>query len=702
LHRSSLRFAAAALLSIGVVFDARAQERAPGADPNAPAAPAAATRMGEVVVRGRAEDLVGTAQSASEGFVGWEQLDARPLLRPGELLETIPGMIATQHSGGGKANQYFLRGFNLDHGTDLAIGIDGVPLNLPSHGHGQGYTDLNFLIPELVRDVSFRKGPYFADRGDFASAGSFDFHYFDALPKAIARAEGGQHGYGRLLVADTPELGEGRLLYALDGSFNQGPWDHPDDFWKANGVLRYSQGDETDGFWIQGLGYYGDWGATDQVAERAIDAGIIGQWGSLDPSSAGKSARAQLAGQWRRPLGKGRLEVPAYVYYYDLELYSNFTYYLDDPDQGDQFEQKDRRVVAGITPTYAWEMELLGRTFSNRVGMQVRNDWIRNGLYSTEQRNRWATTRHDEIVQTSAGWFLESQVAWTDWFRTVTGGRVDFYSFDVDADLSANSGDTTDAIASPKLSLIFGPWKKTELYLNGGFGFHSNDARGVNGNIDPVTGDPVDGADPLVRSKGAEVGIRTSMLPGLQSSVSLWKLELDSELLFIGDAGTNEPTRESRRYGIEFANYYQPVEWLSFDFDLALSHARFRESAPEGNYIPGSLETALGAGITVYDLNGFFGTVRVRHFGARPLTEDDSVRSNPSTIVNLRAGYAFDEQWSLAVDVFNLFDARPSDIDYYYTSRLPGEPAEGVDDVHTHPAESRAVRAQITWNFGAE
>jgi len=660
-----------------------------------------ATRMGEIVVRGRSDNLVGTANSAGEGVVGNPQIESRPLLRPAEVLETVPGLIATQHSGGGKANQYFLRGFNLDHGTDFATSLDGIPMNLPSHAHGQGYTDLNFLIPELVQEITYKKGPYFPDEGDFSSAGAANIRYFDVLPEGIAKAEGGQYNYGRTLVANSPALWGGHLLYALEGVFNGGPWDHPDDYYKFNGLLRFSRGDASDGFSVTGIGYYGHWNATDQVPERAIKEGLIDRWGAIDPSDAGRSSRFSLSGEWHRDVGPGQVRILAYGYHYDLDLYSNFTYFLDNPEKGDQFEQKDDRFVLGLVPTYHWTMDLLNRTFDNTVGVQVRSDLIHNGLYNTEDRNRYSATRHDHIDQTSIGLFLQNKVSWNDWFRTFGGCRVDIFNFDVDSNNQANSGSKTSALASPKLSLIFGPWYQTELYLNGGFDFHSNDARGVMTTVDPKTGEPVQPADALVRSKGAEVGIRTAALPHLQSSIALWMLDIDSELVLEGDTGTTAPSRPSRRYGVELANFYSPLPWLTFDADFAWSHARFRDHEPIGDYVPEAIETVVASGVTVHDLYGFFGSLRVRYFGPRALIEDDSVRSNASTIVNLQAGYQITPHWSLTLDVFNLLNAKVSDIDYYYTSRLRGEPPDGVDDVVTHPAEPRAFRGTVTYYFGS-
>jgi outer membrane receptor protein involved in Fe transport len=688
--------------------DAGPQPEADGADAGEATAGAEATRMREVVVRGRADDLVGVADSASEGVVGSPQLESRPVLRPGEVMETVPGVIVTQHSGGGKANQYFLRGFNLDHGTDLATSLDGIPLNLPSHGHGQGYTDLNFLIPELVQAVDYEKGPYFADEGDFSSAGAAEIHTFDVLPRGIAKLEGGQFDYGRALVADSPSLWGGHLLYALEGAFDGGPWDHPDDYTKANGLLRFSRGDARGGFSVTGAGYLGDWSATDQVPERAVREGLIDRFGAIDPSDAGRSSRASLSGEWHGGVAGGQARVLLYGYYYDLQLFSNFTYFLDHPMLGDQFEQTDRRFVLGLVPTYRFAADVLGLTLDNTIGLQVRSDLIENGLYATQGRHRLSTTRQDRVTETSAGLFLENRVAWTDWLRSVAGARVDLFDFDVDSNRTANSGHTSDAIVSPKLALIFGPWYQTEVYLNGGLGFHSNDARGVLGRVDPKSGAPVQPADALVRSKGAEVGIRTAALPGLRSSVAFWILDLDSELLFVGDAGTNEPSRPSRRYGIELANYYSPTDWLTFDADVSISRAHFRDRAlgistpraPVGGHVPGSIESVVAAGVTVHDLWGFFGSARLRYFGPRALVEDDRVRSGASTLVDLQAGYRFTESWSVTLDVFNLFDAKVSDIDYFYVSRLPGERVDGVPDVHLHPAEPRAFRASVTYRFG--
>ena len=661
------------------------------------------TTLPTVVVTGRADSLVGVADSASSGVVGRDHLQARPILRPGELLETVPGVVITQHSGAGKANQYFLRGFNLDHGTDLATSLDGMPINLPTHGHGQGYTDLNFIIPELVDTIDFRHGAYAAQDGDFSSAGSIDLHYANTLPENFVTLEGGSFDHVRLVSGGSGKAGPGQLLYGVELYHNDGPWQREDDYRKLNGLLRYSQGDESLGWSLTGMAYHGDWNATDQVARRAVDAGLIDRFGTLDPTSGGDSQRHALQGEWHRADDRTETRVMGYGFYYDLDLFSNFTYLLGDAVNGDQFEQVDERVVGGLKASHLWRQEWFGKPVENTVGLQFRADGIENGLHTTTARQRTGTVRQDDVFQASFAPYLQNRIAWGEKFRTVAGLRGDLYRFDVSSDNPANSGREWDGIASPKLQLIFGPWAETEFYVSGGLGFHSNDGRGSTTTIDPGTGNPVDPVDPLVRTYGAEFGVRTTWVPGLQSTVSFWWLDIDSELLFIGDAGNTEASRPSRRYGVEFANYYRVNEWVTLDADLSLSHARFRDNDPAGDHIPGAIQSVLAAGATLHDWHGFFGSVRLRYFGPRPLVEDDSVRSNSTLLLNAQAGYRFNKTWAASVTVFNLLDREDSDIEYYYPSLLPGEapgPDDGgYNDIHFHPVEPISVRVALTAKF---
>ena len=653
----------------------------------------------KITITGSGTGLVGAADSANVGTVTQKQLEARTVYRPGELLEATPGLIVSQHSGEGKANQFYLRGFNLDHGTDLRTTVDGMLVNQRSHGHGQGWTDLNFVIPELATGLRYKKGPYYAAEGDFSSAGAVEITYADELPAGVANIGFGQNGYRRVLLADSPAVGPGKLLWALEAMRNDGPFNKPDDFRKLNGVLRYSEGDRANGWNITGMGYKAEWNATDQIPLRAVESGQLGRFDLIDPTDGGNSHRYSLSGTWRRSTETSSTEVTAYVAHWNLELFSNFTYFLDNPAEGDQFAQPDRRTMAALNVRHAWVSTAFGREGENQVGVQLQGDRISNALLSTQARQTLSTTRRDRIVENSIGVWFENATRWTPSFRTVVGARADNMRFDVASDRPENSGKRSASIVSPKLNLIFGPWAKTEFYVNLGSGFHSNDARGSVITVDPKTNAAVDPVTPLVRATGFELGLRTSPLPGLQTSLSVYQLSMESELVFVGDAGTTEAGRPSRRVGFELANYYKLGEWLTVDADIAFAQARFRDTAPEGDRIAGAVEGVASLAVAVDNLGPWFGALQFRYFGPRPLTENNAVRSKATALLNGRIGYKISPSLKLELEGFNLGNRKVSSIDYYYTSRLPGEPAGGVDDIHFHPIESRSFRLSLNASF---
>jgi hypothetical protein len=646
------------------------------------------------------ENLVGIAQAASQGAIVAKQLEERPLMREAEVLETVPGVIVTQHSGAGKANQYFLRGFNLDHGTDFATTVIGIPVNMPTHAHGQGYSDLNFLVPELVTGVQFSKGPYYADQGDFATAGSSNINYATALDKPIVQVEAGGEGYRRVLLAASPRVGSGHLLAGLELAHNDGPWDHPDDYQKVNGVLRYSHGDVINGWALTAMGYHGRWNATDQVPQRAIASGVLDRFGAIDPSDGGHTYRYSASIDWQHGSSHTLTKFTVYALGYDLDLFSNFTYFLDDPLHGDQIEQADHRFVTGGKLTHRRQGRWAGHDMQNTIGVQVRNDDITNvALYHTEARERLETRGQDAVLETTGGLFAQNEMEWTPWLRTLAGIRVDASRFRVDDALDPdNSGTATASLVSPKGGVTLGPWKATEFYVNACSGFHSNDARGTTITRD-ADGNPVDRVTPLVRAKGAEVGVRTVALRHLQSTLTLWTMHLDSELVFSGDEGTTQPSRPSKRRGVEWANYFSPLKWLVFDGDLSWSRARFTTFDPVGQYVPEAVVTVVSAGATVDTYHNLFGSIRWRYFGPRALVENDAVRSKATSLVNLQAGYRLARNVKLACDVFNLLNAADSEIDYFYASRLPGEPLPGIDDIHTHPTVPRTARVNLIVGF---
>ncbi|MBB1632043.1 TonB-dependent receptor [Cupriavidus sp. UME77] len=662
-----------------------------------------------VTVRGSREEAAATGEAASQGYVTREQLESRPLLRPGELLETVPGLIVTQHSGDGKANQYFLRGFNLDHGTDLATTVAGMPVNMRTHAHGQGYTDLNFVIPELVNGIAYKKGTYFAEEGDFSAAGAVRMDYVSSLPQGIAQVELGQHSYRRALLVDSFQAGPGALLYGFEWLGENGPWVLPEGVHKLNGVLRYTLplgGGESLG--ITAMAYKNAWNATDQVPQRAIDQGLISRFGYIDPTDGGASSRYSLSADWLRPLQDGYLKANAYVIKSRLQLFSNFTYALTNPERGDQFEQFENRVTTGANASRTWFGKLAGRDTETEVGAQLRYDRLDPiTLDNTEARQAYQQIRSDRVNETSAALYARSTVQWLPWLRTVAGLRADWFWYGVASDNPANSGHGSDDIVSPKLSVVLSPTARTDVFFNWGRGYHSNDVRGATTTVDPATGDPAQKVSVLVPATGYEIGVRTGeVLPGLQLSASLWRLDIGSELVFSGDTGTTEPSRPSRRTGIELAAYYVPAQGIIVDADAAFSRARFRDHENIGDYIPESIRTAASMGLSVNRGRWSFGA-RMRYFGPRPLIEDYSVRSASSFLVNLKLGYRVHKNVRLFAEVLNALGKRANDIDYYYASLLKGETSPvdasgtptGINDHHLHPAEPRTLRVGVTWNF---
>jgi len=705
-----------------------------------------------VNVQGRADSLIGIADSATQGTVGATEIQDRPILRSGEIMETIPGLIITQHAGGGKANQYFLRGFNLDHGTDFATFVDGMPLNLPSHAHGEGYSDMNTVIDELVQRVNFQKGPYDAEVGNYGSAGNADLMFFKTLPEDFFQVEDGTLGYGRVVFGASQKLGSGNLLEGGEAYYDDGPWKHPDGYAKFNGLVTYSREGDTSGFSITGRVYHGKWNSSDQIAANAVP--LVGFFGSLNPADGGNSGRYSLQGEWHHNGANSETNIVGYGFYYDLDLFSDFTYYLYDPVKGDQFEQQDRRWVSGFYARHTVFSQWWGRKVENTFGLQLRNDWINNGLYRTENRMRTdkedvlapypgesngflpAGTDVNKFTDTLGSFYAENRIQWTNKFRSVVALRGDddrgvLTSFSD----PRNSGSATKFLPSPKMSLVFGPWSNTEFYVQGGFSFHSNDVRGATQIYEPVSPDfpypnTLTARIPLlIQTKGAEAGVRTLAVPHLQSTLSLWYLHSNSELEQDGDTGGTVPSEQSsNRYGVEWANYYTPREHWAFDFDIADSRALFTEvdpadatyltaggrlcaansncsglvsigggsfaQGPGGRWVPEAVGLVISSGATVHDLKGFSASLRLRDFGPRNLTSDAIYRSKTTTLLNAEVGRRINSTWRVSVVFLNLLDRRDHDIDYAYVSQITPTALPEFTDVF-HPVEPFQVRIKI-------
>lgn len=664
----------------------------------------------EIQIRGPRDSSIGEADSASEGAVERESFQRRPKLRPGDIIEAVPGVVATQHSGDGKANQYFLRGFNLDHGTDFSISLDGMPVNMPSHGHGQGFADLNFLIPELVSGVRYRKGPYSVDAGDFSLAGSASMDYVSTLEQPFAQLTVGPDNYQRGLIATARSDGDHTWLGALELAGNDGPWRRPEGLSKLNAVLRYSQGSSTRGWSLTAMGYDSRWNATDQVPQRAIDAGDVPRFGTLDPSDGGQSRRWSLSGKWFNVSGLGQSRISAYAIDSALNLWSNFTFNLNRPVLGDQFEQTDRRRVYGVQGAHKLSNSLAGLDGVLSLGAQWRGDRIDEvGLYLTQARLRDTTVRQDRVAQDAYSIYAQQLLNFNERWRATLGLRGDLLNYRVSGQEPVhgpgNSGSGSDALWQPKAGLAWTVSPQHELYANAGVGFHSNDVRGATLSTDPQTGLPADRVPALVKGRGGELGWRFSPDQDLVSTLALWQLKMDSELVYVGDAGTTAAGRGSTRYGIEATLRWKASRHWSWELDAALSHARF-EGTPasgEGDYIDNAVERVVTAGLNWQD-GPWSTSLRLRHIGPRALDTLGSVRSQASTLLNLGLRYSAGKALVLSLEVFNLGNEQGNDVEYVYASCTAREVAggacgSGIEGKHVHPTEPRTLRLGARVNF---
>lgn len=651
----------------------------------------------EILVFGSDFNLSGSPLTAAEGIVFDTQLELRPISRTAELLEFVPGMIATQHSGEGKANQYFVRGFNLDHGTDFALRLDSMPINMPTHGHGQGYADINFLIPELVGRLNYRKGPYYADGGDFATAGSAQFVYADSLDEGMLNLTVGENDYQRLFVGDSFEVLSGQLTLAGDVNRYNGPWVLDQNLNSRKALIKYHQETGQHSWSLTGMTYLNDWDATDQIPLRAVKNGSLSRWGNIDPTAGGKTRRNSLSFAWQENLGPDdQWNFSAYLMHYKLDLFSNFTYFAADPVRGDQFQQADDRQVAGLETEYRRRLQTAIPT-EVTFGFQNRYDDIDVGLYLTEKRSVYETVRADNVEQALNSLYASVEHQWTDRFRSVAGLRADHYSFDVAAGIAANSGKGEDFLVSPTLSLIFTPFDGLETFLSAGQGFHSNDARGTVATIDPASGDTIDPVDPLAKARSYEAGFRTSLIPKTQIALTAFTMRLSSELIYVGDAGNTEAVDPSERHGLELSGLYSPTNWLLFDGDVSYTDAHLR-GVGEDDRIGNAVKHTASLGMIVNDLNNWSGGIRMRYLGEAPLGEASRPKSESTFLVNAQTSYQFNPGLSVTLELLNVLDSDDRDITYFYESQLPGETAP-IEDIHFHPVEPRTVRLSLQMKF---
>jgi outer membrane receptor protein involved in Fe transport len=630
--------------------------------------------------------------SSSELLIPGRDFELRPHGRPADVLRLVPGLIIGQHQGGGKAEQYLLRGFDADHGTDIALSVDGLPVNLRSHAHGQGYADLHFLIPETVARVEVFKGPYVVELGDFATAGAVNFVTYDALKENLAEVSGGMFGTWRHLALLSPTRDALKSVLAVEGYVTDGPFEHPSNYERFN-VFAKASAELGDGakLAVSASHYRGAWHGSGQVPERAVRSGLIDRFGSIDPTEGGTTQRTNTNAELRwRVADDHDIVIHAYATYYALDIFNDFTFILDDPVNGDGILQMDRgRVLAGGDARYEYRMRPLGVDTTTVAGVQARVDRMRVILARQRDRHLLGRVQDVNILEQSYSPFVKLDIVPVNWLHLVTGARGDVFHYAVADNLRGASGrldgSALRARPSVKSSVSVGPWQRTEVFANFGTGFHSNDARAI------VT-DPRMTA--LPEARGYEFGVRTRVVPRVELSATFWVLDLASELVFSGDAGTSEPRGASHREGWELATRIALLDWLTFSGDVTTTRARF----DTGGAVPLAPRVTARADLTARLPRGLAASLGMRHLGDRFADEERRQTARGYTLFDVTARYRA-RRFELFASVENLTDVQWREAQFFFTSRLPGEPASGVPDIHFTPGNPRTVLGGVAVRF---
>ena len=629
--------------------------------------------------------------SSSEVFIPGRDFQLRPEGRPADILRLVPGFVISQHQGGGKAEQYFLRGFDADHGTDVALFIDGLPVNLRSHAHGQGYADLHFLIPETVQRLDGFKGPYFVEFGDFATAGAFNFVMRDTVDENYAEAAGGSWGTQRYLTLISPTRDALKTLVAIEYYRSDGPFEHP------NGYERFNLFAKAKATLAEGMDlavwasyYMADWHGSGEIPTRAVRAGVISRFGSIDPNEGGSTQRANLNVDWRWKLDENQLvTVHTYGTYYELDLFNDFTFFLNDPQNGDEINQRDRRFMAGFDALYQYQTRPFGVSLTSSAGFQYRIDTPRVVLANSVQRHQLARTQDVSIVEQSYSPFVKFDVVPLPWLRFVTGARGDIFTYDVHSRVNTTGDDlngrVTQARPNVKANLALGPWYQTEFFANFGTGYHSNDARAV-------ISDP--NLTALPTAQGYEFGLRSKAIPRTELSLTYWVIDLASELVFVGDDGTTEARGPSHREGIEFAVRVKILDWLTFSGDVTAAKAEF----DTGGAVPLAPLLTSRADLTARLPWGLSSSLSMRYLGDRYADEERHQTARGYLLFDITARYRY--KWLEAfVSIENLANTEYREAQFFFTSRLAGEPAGGVPDIHYTPGNPRTVMGGLAVRF---
>jgi outer membrane receptor for Fe3+-dicitrate len=673
------------ILLIGMCFE---EHSALAHDPDAPE-----LEVPEVTVVGERP-----VSASSQQFIPDKEYLLQPQGRPAQVLRLIPGFIAVEHSGGaGKADQYFLRGFDADHGTDVAFFSDGMPINFRSHAHGQGYTDLNFIIPETIEGLDVYKGAYLPEYGDFSTAGAVNFRTREVIKEGVVQGAGGQFDTQRYLLMFSPTKDKIRTLFAGEGYYTNGPFLNDNRYFRANMLGKMTTNlTPRDELSLTATFHKAQWNASGEIPLRAVTDGTLDRFGAIDPSEGGKTLRTTARLNYHYDTtSDGQFFANAYGQYYRFDLFTNFTFFLNDPINGDGIQQSDRRGIYGGDLGYKQKADVLGIPAIGTVGFQTRVDDIHARLGTQTTRAPTGTTTDSDILEASYAPFVKAEVQPTSWMRLIGGLRAETFTFDVRNRCSTcveqPAGRTTSSIVLPKMNLILGPWARTEFFANFGEGYHSNDARSA---VTP-------GSSPLARSKNYEVGIRSKPFgpEGIELIATAWQIDLQQELVFVGDEGTTEIRGPSRRRGVEFAARGQIYGPLYVNGSVTYTKAEFRN----GGAIPLAPEvTAYGALLLQWP-EGLRSQLQATYLGVRPLIEDRSVKA-PSWVV-----FDLSERYMLPVKlphgkleaflfIQNLLDTKWEQATFFFESRLRNE-AAGVNDIHFVPGNPRFVMGGLAWYF---
>lgn len=661
-------------------------------------------------------DDTAPAESASSVHLSAKDLAHRSRTQVSDILRQVPGLMVSQHAGGGKSDQYFIRGFDADHGTDIAVFADGIPVNMPSHGHGQGYADTHFMIPETIDTVDVHKGPYAARFGDFYTAGALELKTIDSVPGPTVWIAGGAplagprrfDQYNRRIVGmASPHLrGDetDRSLIAVQIANSDGPFENPQRFRQGNALVKW-RGDVGAGELKLATSWYaGKWNASGQVPESAVAGGLIDRFGSLDPTEGGDTSRtsAQIGYSIRDDHG-GTWRASAFLLEYRLRLFSNFTLFARDPVHGDEIEQTDGRTVWGLDAAYDRRLSIGEMDSIVTAGVQLRNDNVENSLWQVQRRARLGSCfgaaanpcndTFDRIRDAAA--YVEANVHVLPHVHVLPGLRFEQFVWDVEdldpetrADPALTAGGSAGrGILLPKLSVEVEATKQLNLFANAGSGFHSNDARS---NVADS------GKQALARALGAEVGFRTTVLPHARIAADFWYLHLDSELVWSGDAGSTEASDSTRRYGVDVELVYNPMRWLRLDGTLSLARSTLVRNAGNSNGLALAPKIMGQGGVTVVEGPQFV-SLRARGIGDRPGNDDGSLTAQGYLIFDLVAGRTFGKL-DLNLTVNNLFDSEWREAQFADESRI-APAGEVVEQMHFTPGIPLTATVTAAYTF---